>query len=190
MVMDRMVRFIHNMPKEEFIDDDKHYVCYTDGSGLTSENLNPERICGSGYIILHKGKVVKYNAKGFKYTNVQRMEMLAIISALASCPEGAYVDLYSDSQYAVYAFSCDKMIAKKNFDLLDRYKEYTKHLDGIRLHWIKGHNGNRWNEIVDDLASSAFYDLAKKNGVKAKKRVNPFAIMNVEKIERVCTYHQ
>lgn len=78
------------------------YIAYTDG-GCQNTSVYGEG--GSAYLIIHKGEVVKTASKGFLYTTNNRMEMLAIISAVCSVPEGSDLTVYSDSKYAINVFS-------------------------------------------------------------------------------------
>lgn len=71
------------------------YIAYTDG-GCQNTSVYGEG--GSAYLIIHRGEVVKTASKGFLYTTNNRMEMLAIISAVCSVPEGSDLTVYSDSK--------------------------------------------------------------------------------------------
>lgn len=74
------------------------YEAYTDGS---CDNLSPYGEGGSAYIILKDGIIIKESKKGFVGTTNNRMEMLAIISAVKSVPKGATLTVYTDSQYCI-----------------------------------------------------------------------------------------
>lgn len=76
------------------------YEAYTDGS---CDNLSPYGEGGSAYIILKDGIIIKESKKGFVGTTNNRMEMLAIISAVKSVPKGATLTVYTDSQYCIRA---------------------------------------------------------------------------------------
>jgi ribonuclease HI len=43
----------------------------------------------------------------------------------------------------------------KNLDLVQRAYELTRAHPGVKLQWIKAHDGSRWNEYVDALATRA-----------------------------------
>ena len=77
------------------------YEAYTDGS---CDNLSPYGEGGSAYIILKDGIIIKESKKGFVGTTNNRMEMLAIISAVKSVPKGATLTVYTDSQYCITSF--------------------------------------------------------------------------------------
>lgn len=73
------------------------YEAYTDGS---CDNISPYGEGGSAYIILKDGVIIKESKKGFVGTTNNRMEMLAIISAVKSVPKGAL--LLCTLQYLKY----------------------------------------------------------------------------------------
>lgn len=130
---------------------------YTDGSALG--NPGP-----GGYgIVLMAGKFYKEVSEGYKKTTNNRMELLSVIVALEmlKIPESNVI-IYSDSKYVVdsvekqWVFGWQKkgFKGKKNVDLWKRFLEiYPKH--NIKFKWVKGHAGNKYNEICDQLAVAA-----------------------------------
>lgn len=154
------------LPVEEFTDNGMHYVAYTDGS---CDNLSIHRAGGAGYVILKDGVIVKMKNKGFLNTTNNRMEMLAIISVCNSLPENSYVDIYTDSQYAIGAFIRG---GRMNKDLIELFCKSSRHLAGIRFHWIKGHSGNEYNEMADDLAFSAYREICEEYKIPTDDRMN------------------
>ena len=143
-----------------------HYVCYTDGS---CDNISEEHAGGAAYIILKNGKIIKEKNHGQLHTTNNRMELLAIISAVNSCPPGAFVDIYTDSQYCILVLSNQKL-PKKNPDLYKLYVKCSAQLAGIRFHWVKGHNGNKYNEQVDELAYGAYCDICDLHNITKNPR--------------------
>lgn len=109
-------------------------------------------------------------------TTNNRMELQAVISAMsmafvnhASKPFKELI-IESDSRYAVdgktkYLEGWKKRGWKKadktpikNIDLwqeFDRVLEESKEHFVTTLVWVKGHDGNKWNEFVDELAQKA-----------------------------------
>lgn len=136
------------------------YVAYTDGSC----DCPGTRCGGSAYIILQDDNIIKEAHKGFLNTTNNRMEMLAIISAVYSVPEGSSITVFSDSQYAINIFS-GKWKAKTNTDLVRRYSSISC-TRNISLRWIKGHNGDKYNEMADQLAFSSCEDMILSIGKK------------------------
>ena len=75
----------------------KHVVIYTDGA--CSGNPGP----GGFGIILQYGEHRKEISQGFPDTTNNRMELLAVITALEALKTPCTVDLYSDSKYVIDA---------------------------------------------------------------------------------------
>lgn len=97
-------------------------------------------------------------------TTNNRMELLAVVRALELLTEDCVVKLFSDSKYVVEGIRVhmDKWVFRNwktsagaevsNRDLWERIFDLSnRHL--IFPHWVKGHNGNPGNEIVDSLAT-------------------------------------
>lgn len=157
---------IINEIEEEFPDNGMHYIAYTDGS---CDNLSKERAGGSAYVILKDGEIAKIKNHGQLNTSNNRMELLAIISAVNACPDGAYVDIYTDSQYCILVLS-KSYKPKKNPDLYELYKKCADHVAGVRFHWVKGHDGNKYNELADQLAYGAYCDICDQYNIEKTKR--------------------
>ena len=101
-------------------------------------------------------------------TTNQRMEILAAHEALRSHPEGDVL-IVSDSTYVVKCFndrwwagwqrrgwknSQGKPVA--NRDLWEPMIEaVAADHRTVRFQWVKGHSGDRWNDVVDELATEA-----------------------------------
>ena len=61
--------------------------------------------------------------------------------------------IYSDSQYAVNVLNGERR-PRVNIELIRQVRLRTI---GYSLRWIKGHAGNKFNEIADALASAALW---------------------------------
>lgn len=150
-----------------FNQDDEEYVAYTDGS---CDNLHKEHPGGAAYIIMKDGEIIISKKKGLLRTTNNRAEMLAIISAVASSPCGARLDIYTDSKYSMEVFS-GFWHPKKNKDLFDLFMKHAKRLRLIVFHKVAGHSGNKYNEMVDEMAYSAYMEIIKKNNIPEGKYV-------------------
>lgn len=130
------------------------YDCYTDGS---CNNLSPNREGGSAYIVLIDGEEVVRRSKALFNTTNNRAEMLAIISAVNFCPVGADITIHTDSQYSIYSFLPRKRVTKetKNADLIHLYRKVAAQKN-VRFEWVRGHNGNKYNEIADQMANGEY----------------------------------
>jgi len=140
---------------------------YTDGAAKG----NPEGPGGFGTILVYvdsKGKEhIREFSGGFKKTTNNRMELMAAIVGLEALTKPCEVDLFSDSQYLVRAFTenwLDNWVKKgwkrgknepvKNVDLWKRLlKAMEPHK--VTFYWVKGHDGHPQNERCDLLATTA-----------------------------------
>lgn len=138
---------------------------YTDGACRG----NPGR-GGYGCVLLYEdaqGQIHKKEfSEGFKETTNNRMEVMAVIAGIEALKFPCNVDVYSDSKYVVDAFNkkwIDGWIKRnwkkvKNIDLWKRLLE-SMHPHKVTFHWVEGHAGNKYNEICDQLATSAADNL-------------------------------
>lgn len=133
-------------------------VVYTDGA--CSGNPGP-----GGYgVIMRCGSLEKCISAGYACTTNNRMELLAVITALEAVRwDNAEITVRSDSSYVVNAvekgwlFSWEKKPdfgGKANRDLWMRFlAAYRRHR--VRFEWVKGHNGHIENEQCDRMAVAA-----------------------------------
>lgn len=131
-----------------------NYIVYTDGAYSSSRKQG-----GTGLVFIKDDKVIlKHNAM-YKDTTNNRMEIQAVINAFKCIRKPIdSLTIYSDSMYVI---GCATMGWKreKNSDLWEIYqKEYdkvSKLCSKIEFIHVKGHNGDKYNEIVDKLAVEA-----------------------------------
>ncbi len=136
----------------------KHVDIYTDGA--CKHNPGPG---GWGAVIVFKG-IEKELSGGEAHTTNNRMELMAVISALEALKEPCEVTLTSDSKYVidsiekrwVYGWKqrgwvkSDKSPAL-NPDLWERLLQLLE-IHEVKLVWVKGHAGHPYNERCDELA--------------------------------------
>ena len=93
---------------------------------------------------------------GERATTNNRMEMTAAIRGLEAAPAGTAVAVYSDSQYLVNTMTLNWK-RRKNQDL---WKQLDSLADEryVTWFWVRGHDGDRWNEEADRLALAAAKD--------------------------------
>lgn len=130
---------------------------FTDGSARG--NPGPG---GYGVLLRFNGKE-KILSEGFRKTTNNRMELLAVITALETLKTDEYpVTIYSDSKYVIDAITKGWIFNwlrtnfknKKNKDLWIRYLNLHSRFK-IDFVWVKGHAGHPENERCDKLAVSA-----------------------------------
>lgn len=132
-------------------------TAYTDGAA--SGNPGP-----GGYgVVLEAGRHRRELWGGYRRTTNNRMELLAVITALEALKKpGMEVHVVSDSKYVIdsveqgWVFDWEKknFAKKKNPDLWKRFLAiYRQHK--VTFQWIRGHNGHPQNELCDRLAVAA-----------------------------------
>lgn len=140
---------------------------YTDGSCKGSLGHG-----GYASIVKETNQIVCGNATE---TTNNKMELTAVIRGLAHLPEDSKVVVFSDSQYVINAFN-KKWIPNwkrngwktasgqpvKNQDEWQQLIAEKERHSSVKFVWVKGHNGDEFNEIVDDIATAATRQLSKK----------------------------
>ena len=147
----------------------KTVTLYTDGA--CSGNPGP----GGWAAILLYGSFEKELSGGEDRTTNNRMELTAVIRGLEALNQPCIVELYSDSKYVIDALDkgwarswqrrgwvkADKSPAL-NPDLWERLLALCDRHE-VRLHWVKGHASNPYNNRCDALAV-AEWKRRKKDG--------------------------
>jgi ribonuclease HI len=93
------------------------------------------------------------------------MELQAMIAGLSMIPEGETMVLYTDSNLVVntltkWASGWEKAGWKrkdgevKNLELVKEAYALARARPKVAIRWIKAHDGSRWNEYADALASA------------------------------------
>ncbi len=138
-------------------------VVYTDGA--CSGNPGPG---GWAWAVAPDGE--PHDSGGDPRTTNQRMELIAVIEALRSLGVGSEagpVEVVSDSTYVVNCFRDEwwrkwerngwrnsKKQPVANAELWKDLVELVRAGD-VRFRWVKGHSGDRLNDLVDALAVAA-----------------------------------
>lgn len=138
----------------------KQVTIYTDGSSLGNPGQG-----GWGAILIYKNIHKEIYGYQDAATNNQ-MELLAAIKALELLKTSSMINLYTDSIYLKNGITSWihnwlknnwKSANKKNIKNQELwqtlYQLTLKH--NIKWHWVKAHNGDKYNEKVDHLARNA-----------------------------------
>jgi len=132
-------------------------VIYTDGA--CSGNPGP----GGWAACLLYGESAKTLCGGEPLTTNNRMELLAVISALEALRRPCEVSLRTDSSYVVnsvekrwvYGWMAKGWVREgkpvPNADLWRRLLPLLER-HSVRFAWLRGHNGDEYNELCDKLA--------------------------------------
>ena len=133
---------------------------FTDGS--CEGNPGPG---GWGFVWVEDDHIVCEASGHDRATTNNRMELVALIEAYKTLPADASVTVYSDSQLCVntitqWAAGWERRGWRRktgpiaNLELVRELYALANARSGADLRWIKAHDGSRWNEYVDALASS------------------------------------
>jgi len=131
---------------------------YTDGSCLE----NPGGASGWAFGIIENNEEW-FMSGGEKSSTNNRMELLAVIEAL-DFVQGNEYNIYTDSNLTL---KCAKKEWKRKSNI-DLWTLFDKVSSGKKLNWfwVKAHNGNRYNEIVDKMAKNEAKNIKNKNLVE------------------------
>jgi ribonuclease HI len=133
---------------------------FTDGGSIP--NPGPG---GWGMVWVEDGEI-RSQAHGYDpETTNNRMELTALIAAFKALPEDAERVVYTDSKLCLdtitkWAPGWERKGWKrkgsplKNLDLVKELLALYHRHQGCKLEWIAAHNGYRWNEYADSLASA------------------------------------
>ena len=143
----------------------KKVSIYTDGA--CSGNPGIGGFCA---ILIYNGVEKVISGSEFDTTN-NRMELMAVIEGLKALKEPCEVDLYSDSQYVVSAFTENwifdwvsrgwKTSSKSQVKNVDLWQELLSFNDKHKINFIKvkGHSDNVNNNRCDQIARSEIKKL-------------------------------
>lgn len=140
---------------------------YTDGASHAKGGLPG----GWAWVLVNESGPLKCGSGGLEETTNNVMELSAIrmglyyvMSCVTQAPGDHHLedlktlDVVSDSQYAL-GVSSGKFQASKNIDVVKAIRDTAKELGRrgivINWQWVRGHDGNTWNERVDGLATQA-----------------------------------
>lgn len=140
-------------------------IIYTDGA--CSKNPGPG---GFGVVVLDDNEnLILTHGEKSNYTTNNKEELKAILWAFLQYGEPAAAGsppvVYSDSAYCVntltsWMFSWEQKgwiksdnTRPENLDLIKPFFEYWKRGYRIDLQKIRGHAGNKWNELADKIAT-------------------------------------
>ena len=133
---------------------------YTDGAC----SGNPGKGGWGAILIYNKEERCISGSK--QLTTNNQMELTATIEALKAISKPSNIALYTDSQYVKkgitsWIFNWKKngwkTANKKPVANKDLWIELNKYVDfhSVNWFWVKGHSGDRYNEIADKLAVKA-----------------------------------
>jgi ribonuclease HI len=133
---------------------------FTDGS--CEGNPGPG---GWGFVWVEDDRIVAEQHGAAPATTNNRMELAALIAAYRELPENAAVTVYSDSQLCVktvneWAEGWERRGWRRksgpiaNLEMVQELYALAGRRPDVTLTWIRAHDGSRWNEYADALATS------------------------------------
>lgn len=129
---------------------------YTDGSCFP----NPNGYGGWAFVVVDNGSVLYSDYGGDAPTTNNRMELAAILEAMIWAGNRK-CSIYSDSQYCVNVINewyeswvrGKRLVGKANMDIIEKLMG-VYYAGNFVVDWVRGHNGNDFNEMADDLANN------------------------------------
>ena len=152
----------------------KKFTIYTDGSCLGNPGAG-----GWAAVIIDAEENIKKICGGESQTTNNRMELTAAIEALKKISSGDSAEIFTDSSYLKNAFTQGwlrkwkvngwKTANKKPVLNKDLWLELDRLISvrDIKFNWVKGHAGNKFNEICDSLARG---EAEKNKGLEKNSR--------------------
>lgn len=143
----------------------KNVEIYTDGACSGNPGVG-----GWGAILVYNGREKEICGSEAQTTN-NRMELTAVIEALKALKEPCSVTLTTDSKYVCDAINQEwvynwkkngwRKADKKSALNVDLWEELLSLLEkhSVTFVWVKGHNGNAYNERCDKLAVNEYLKL-------------------------------
>ena len=141
---------------------------YTDGSCLGNPGNG-----GWAFVIINE-KDISYRAGFERNTTNNQMELMAAIKAIEFLDKYNDINLNTDSNYVKMGllewsknwerngWKTSKGEDVKNKDLWVHMLYLLRKIEHIEIKWVKAHNGNEKNEIVDFQAREYAYLFSKK----------------------------
>ena len=136
---------------------------YTDGACSGNPGIG-----GWGVVIINNKKIIKLNDGMINTTNNQ-MELVAAINALEYFKTEQTITIYTDSKYVKDGITswinkwkingwktANKKPVKNKTLWIKLNNQIEKH--NIIWKWVKGHDGNKYNEFADLLARKYIED--------------------------------
>ena len=136
------------------------YKIYTDGAFSSLRNRG-----GWSFVVVKNDDKVYSNFDTQLNTTNNRMEIQAVISALNWLYENNYteeeISIYTDSMYVIGSMT-KNWKRNKNVELFSKLDDVFLKFKNVIFKHIKGHSGDKYNELCDKLAVIASQKKKKK----------------------------
>ena len=123
---------------------------YTDGAYAPSRNKG-----GWAFVVIKDNKKIHSSFFGEEETTNNRMEIQAVIEAIIWAKENKLteIEIFTDSMYVIGTMS-KNWKRNKNHDLWEILDKLVLNMT-ISWNHVKGHEGDKYNELCDALAVEA-----------------------------------
>ena len=127
-------------------------MIYADGA--CRGNQFNENIGAYGIVLIYNNHIKTLNGS-YKNTTNNKMELIAVIEALKALKKfNIPVEIYTDSQYVVSTIN-EGWNKRANIELWEQLDNLILKFKNISFYKVKGHNGNKYNEMADKLCNDA-----------------------------------
>tara|TARA_B100001996_G_scaffold381072_1_gene369789 strand:+ start:2672 stop:3547 length:876 start_codon:yes stop_codon:yes gene_type:complete len=123
-------------------------IIYTDGACSGNPGLG-----GWGAVIIKEDGKESYFSGSQEDTTNNRMEIQAVIEGLKNSNPDEEIRIFSDSTYVINTLT-KNWKRNANHDLWSKLDDLVKDRN-IKWNWVKGHSGDKYNDIADELAVKA-----------------------------------
>ena len=143
---------------------------YCDGASLNNGCKNSIASYGIVILLIENGNIIG----GKQYSGLcdpvnptnNYAEITAALVGLKKITDKTIpVKIYSDSQYLVQTINSNWNI-NANKELWEKLFEEIRTFDSVEFIKVKGHGGNKYNEIADNLANKEASSYGKKEDVQ------------------------
>ena len=138
---------------------------YTDGSCHGNPGYG-----GYAAVVLENGVTKEVHGGDF-HTTANRMELTAVIEGINLLCSASEITIYTDSRYVANNINRKDLRAyvktykRKNADLWEQILQLSI-VHKISAIWIKGHNGDKFNQRCDYLANGEAYKMEKETPLR------------------------
>lgn len=143
---------------------------YCDGAALNNGCKNSIASYGIVILLIENGNIIGWKqysglCEPVNSTNNYAEITAALIGLKKITDKTIPVKVYSDSQYLVQTINSNWNI-NANKELWEKLFEEIRTFDSVEFIKVKGHGGNKYNEIADNLANKEAISCGQKEDVQ------------------------
>ena len=143
---------------------------YCDGAALNNGCKNSVASYGIVMLLIENGNIIgrkQYSGlcEPVNSTNNYAEITAALVGLKKITDKTIQVKVYSDSQYLVQTINSNWNI-NANKELWEKLFEEIRTFDSVEFIKVKGHDGNKYNEIADNLANKEAIYYGQKEDVQ------------------------